>query len=342
MSEKYFIMHYPSSWGMGTNADMRLVSDKDIRRLIRIELDKSKSRQDDRFTGTWNDEVFCDSKDTEEIVEDVLHKRLTTCSTYAGVNDLVPVPEDIPVLIDTMTVKDTIYRICNQFLCVGDVIIGEGTFKRYIVDLKGFGDVSRCRGGLCYEFVGYDLKRVLSDGLRWDRDTLIKRYEKSLRRFSEKTSSDEKDGKYLADYVKDVMGKKEYEAYCREMTAKAERILERFRAVMPMKDDYISHIRKSTDNEYFANVIKHFTRRERRKRVDHSLLGFVSPVEYPEFGQIWHKSSDEGEYYTYSELFKKGDDIEWLTASENSVMEAPEDKGEILPFNALVPSFAGD
>ena len=111
MSEKYFIMHYPSSWGMGTNADMRLVSDKDIRRLIRIELDKSKSRQDDRFTGTWNDEVFCDSKDTEEIVEDVLHKRLTTCSTYAGVNDLVPVPEDIPVLIDTMTVKGAVKKV---------------------------------------------------------------------------------------------------------------------------------------------------------------------------------------------------------------------------------------
>ena len=100
MSEKYYILHYPSSWGMGTNTDIRLVSDCDIRRLIRAELDKKmkNNRFDDRFTGTWNEEKFCDSDDIEEVVEDVIYKRLNTNSTYAPANDLVIVPNSVPII----------------------------------------------------------------------------------------------------------------------------------------------------------------------------------------------------------------------------------------------------
>ena len=90
----------------------------------------------------------------------------------------------------------------------------------------------------------------------------------------------------MCSAISDEMEKEEYEAYRREMIEEAEMVLEKFRAVTPMKDDYISHIRKSTDNEHFANVIRHFTRRERRKKIDHSLLSFVSPVCFPEFAVI--------------------------------------------------------
>lgn len=65
----------------------------------------------------------------------------------------------------------------------------------------------------------------------------------------------------MCSAISDEMEKEEYEAYRREMIEEAEMVLEKFRAVTPMKDDYISHIRKSTDNEHFANVIRHFTRR---------------------------------------------------------------------------------
>ena len=146
----------------------------------------------------------------------------------------------------------------------------------------------------------------------------------------------------MCSAISDEMEKEEYEAYRREMIEEAEMVLEKFRAVTPMKDDYISHIRKSTDNEHFANVIRHFTRRERRKKIDHSLLSFISPVCFPEFGQIWHRNSDKREYFTYSELFKNGDSVEWLTASLVNSFESPEGCGEIQPFYALVPVFAGD
>ena len=134
MSEKYYILHYPSSWGMGTNTDIRLVSDCDIRRLIRAELDKKmkNNRFDDRFTGTWNEEKFCDSDDIEEVVEDVIYKRLNTNSTYAPANDLVIVPNSVPIIRTDFEIKNTIFRICNQFDCVTDVIAGEGIFRSIV------------------------------------------------------------------------------------------------------------------------------------------------------------------------------------------------------------------
>lgn len=154
MSEKYYILYYPSSRGMGSNVDTRLVSDTDIRRLIRAELEKkrrqeqenaeendddirfSHDRSDARFTGTWNGEKFCDSTDIEEIVGDVMQKRLSTSSTYAPANDLVPVPDGVPVISSEHSFTERIFRVCNQFECVTDVIVGEGIFRRYILNLR--------------------------------------------------------------------------------------------------------------------------------------------------------------------------------------------------------------
>ena len=147
MSEKYYILHYPSSWGMGTNTDIRLVSDCDIRRLIRAELDKKmkNNRFDDRFTGTWNEEKFCDSDDIEEVVEDVIYKRLNTNSTYAPANDLVIVPNSVSIIRTDFEIKNTIFRICNQFDCVTDVIAGEGIFRSIVPMLFPLFVLSRQR-----------------------------------------------------------------------------------------------------------------------------------------------------------------------------------------------------
>jgi len=147
MSEKYYILHYPSSLGMGTNTDIRLVSDCDIRRLIRAELDKKmkNNRFDDRFTGTWNEEKFCDSDDIEEVVEDVIYKRLNTNSTYAPANDLVIVPNSVPIIRTDFEIKNTIFRICNQFDCVTDVIAGEGIFRSIVPMLFPLFVLSRQR-----------------------------------------------------------------------------------------------------------------------------------------------------------------------------------------------------
>ena len=50
--EKYYIVHYPSNWGMGSSTDDCLVTGTNLRRLIANELNRKKNgeRYDSRFT----------------------------------------------------------------------------------------------------------------------------------------------------------------------------------------------------------------------------------------------------------------------------------------------------
>lgn len=335
MNEKYYILYYPSSWGMGSSVDTRLVSDTDIRRLIRTELDKKEKNNqfDDRFTGTWNEEQFCDSSDIEEVIGDVIHKRLTTCSTYAGVNDLILVPEDVPVIREDSEIKDTIFRVCNQFDCITDVIVGEGVFRRCILDLRNSEKLGDLEGGWCYDFLGYDLKQVLTTGLWFDRDTLINNRKKAIDNL--KKYYLKKDGTPRKKCTEDDI------LFCREDMETSRLIIEKFEAVKPTDDKYNSYFYRSSAGNSFIDEIIQKESLTNDKR-DYTLMAYENPVEFPEFGQIWHKKNDGRSYFTYSELFKNGDSVEWLTASLIKNFESPEERGEILPFYALVPVFAGD
>ena len=92
--------------------------------------------------------------------------------------------------------------------------------------------------------------------------------------------------------------------------------------------------------EYRGIIKEQF--REDIERAINSLMVYDSPIVFPEFGQIWHKTKAERSYFTYSELFGNGDSVEWLTASHINEFPSPEECGEIQPFYALVPVFAGD
>lgn len=351
MNEKYYILHYPSSWGMGTNADTRLVSDSDIRRLIRIEVERKRrheqkiteeddddiwlsySRIDDRFTGTWNGEKFCDSSDIEEVVEDVIQKRLSTKSTYAPVNDLVLVPDGVPVIKTEKSFRDTIFRVCNQFGCVTDVIAGEGVFRRYILDLRNIDTLGDLEGGMCYDFLGYDMKNVLTTGLGYDRDSLIKNRQRAIEHL--KKYYLKKDGTPRKKCSEDDI------RFCMEDMKASQLTIKKFEALMPSEDKYNSYIYTTSSGNSFVDEIVQ-KESQKTEKTDHTLMAFENPIVFPEFGQIWNRKSDNHEYHTYSELFKTGDDVEWLTASLVNRFELPEECGEIMPFYALVPVFAGD
>lgn len=65
---RYFLLTYPSLWGMGSDTDIYMVSEKKLRDLIEFEV--TQLREGDRFaserlTGTWSDEKFCDSNDMD-------------------------------------------------------------------------------------------------------------------------------------------------------------------------------------------------------------------------------------------------------------------------------------
>ena len=362
MNEKYYILYYPSSWGMGTNVDTRLVSDTDIRRLIRIELERKRrqeqktteehdddiwlsySRVDDRFTGTWNEEKFCESDDTEEVVENVLKKRLSTKSTYAPSKDLVLVPDDVPVIKTDKRFRDTIFRVCNQYGCITDVIVGEGVFRRYILDLRNVDKLGDLAGGMCYDFLGYEMKNVLTTGLWENIDDFIKQQENKLRRLKREKSGKRKGtgrgGKYFSDYLRDELKVEEYQKYLDESIEETKVLLKKLKAFEPVKDEYYDYIYKAgSGNSFIDEIIDEYNHKKKR---DHSLMVYDSPIVFPEFGQIWHKKNDNRSYFTYSELFKNGDSVEWLTASQINEAPSPEECGEIQPFYALVPVFAGD
>ena len=353
MNHKYYILQYPSHWGMGSDSDTSLVADSDLRRLISIELEKKREADklkaageswygyNDRFTGTWVDEVFCDSSDIEEVMEDIIHKRLSTCSTYANVNDLVLVPDDVPIFKEDIEMRNTIFRVCNQFGCIYDVIVGEAVFKRYIVDLRDCGDLGRLNGGGCYDFVGYNMKRVLT-ACDEDRDSFIQRHKDLIERMTGKRSNGDS-GKYFIDYLEEVESPDSLESYRREKVKDSVRIIKKFKNVTATTDEYVSHIYgESSGNKYIDHDIRKYNRQEKRKKTNHTLLVYSSPIGFPTFGQIWHNGTDNMEYYTYGELFHKGYDVEWLTASLIQNVESPEKRGNIRPFYALVPVFAAD
>lgn len=142
MDEKYYLFRYPSKFWLSSDYDVRLVSDKDLRRVIRHELEKETDRPNGRLTGRWGDEVFCDSTDMEEVVEDVIKKRSASCTTCAGVNDLIVVPEHVPHTVLEEHLVNVIVHLWNQWWFCSDVIIGEATFFRHFLDLRecaGFG-----------------------------------------------------------------------------------------------------------------------------------------------------------------------------------------------------------
>ena len=351
MDKKFYLLQYPSHWGMGSDSETRLVKDSDLRRLISIALEKKREadkrkaagdiwyRYDGRFTGTWENEVFCDSSDIEEVMEDIIQKRLNTCSTYAGVNDLTVVPEGVPIFKEDIEMKNTIFRVCNQFGCIYDVIVGEVVFKRYIVDLREYGDLGYLKGDSCYDFVGYNMKRVLTYVIKEDRDSFIERHKDLIERMTGNRSNGNS-GKYFINYLEKVESPEYPESYRKERINDSIRLIQKFKNVTATTDEYVSHFYgECSGNKYIDKDIRNYNRQE---KTDHTLLVYSSPIEFSTFGQIWHNRTNDSDYFTYGELFDKGNDVEWLTSSLTQSVESPEKRGKIRPFYALVTVFAKD
>ena len=135
---RYFLLTYPSLWGMGSDTDIYMVSEEKLRDLIEFEV--TQLRKGDRFaserlTGTWSDEKFCDSNDMEEVIQDVMSKRMTKSSTYSNCNDLILVPDYVPMFIREENLGSTIVTVLNQYGYDRDIIFESGHFTQYELDL---------------------------------------------------------------------------------------------------------------------------------------------------------------------------------------------------------------
>lgn len=290
MSEKYYIVHYPSSRGMGSHINISLVNESNLYRIIEAEVDKMKkrvseggtsnARYDERFVGAWKDEVFCDSSDIKEVIADVMQKRLTTCSTYANVNDWILLPDEIPMEISEEKMSETVFMIYDHWFWEQDVIVGEALFKKYRIDLTKYEGQLGLENGRFHEFVGYDLKNVLGTG---------------------------RTGHFVQGGI-----------------FWAEQQIDKLREMPVIKDEYISHIYKPEGTcEEHLEAIKADLKAQ--CETDHTQLVYRRMIGRDKFACQISDRFPEEKVFTYSELFQKGIDVSYLmadwTRDENDVNE---------------------
>ena len=279
MSEKYYIVHYPSSRGMGSHINISLVNESNLYRIIEAEVDKMKkrvseggtsnARYDERFVGAWKDEVFCDSSDIKEVIADVMQKRLTTCSTYANVNDWILLPDEIPMEISEEKMSETVFMIYDHWFWEQDVIVGEALFKKYRIDLTKYEGQLGLENGRFHEFVGYDLKNVLGTG---------------------------RTGHFVQGGI-----------------FWAEQQIDKLRELPVIKDEYISHIYKPEGTcEEHLEAIKADLKVQ--SETDHTQLVYRRMIGKDKFACQISDRFPEEKVFTYSELFQKGIDVSYLMA----------------------------
>lgn len=272
-TEKHYILHRPSARGMGSNTDEMLVTESNLQKM---------------FT------------------EEEINRSLNECTTYAGVPDLIEIPQNIPILLDTLHFEDVIFRVFNQWLFERDVIVGDAVFQRYRIDFTSntidFG--RRLQDRVWYEFMDYDLKHVsenhfflfyhVEDLLRAERDR-IKRLEGE------------------ADW--------DHQVRC----AKAN--VAKFETLLEMKDEYYKHFYHqiypedrggATMTEIIEDGIK-------RDDVDHTKCAYCYPLLPDKFACEINRDDYPGDRLRYDELFSKGTDIRHLVADYTGEAEKLED-----------------
>lgn len=314
MNKKYYILHYPSLFGMGSNTDNMLISDKDVRYIIRNEV-RRKNEGDrrfcDRFTGTWNGETFCDSNDMAEVEEDVIRKRMNSCSTYAGVNDLIELPADMPLTIIEQKEENRIFHIWNQRMdCFNDIIAGETVFFRHFLELPKGEDFAGLHEGEIHEFVSFDMKRVLRNSYFMNEiDTVLETEKTRYLRFQSKVNGTYKVGedKYLDDLI-DLDDEVLYKRFKKEW----EDVTSKFAEPITCKDTYLKHFYTASPNRHLREALMYDMMQ--MSKSDHRQFAYEYPRHTSIPGAIYSEVPKSKCYFRYDELFKAGCDIRYFPA----------------------------
>ena len=336
MNKKYYIFHYPSPFGMGSDTDTILLSDENVRYIIRNEV-RRKDNGDHlfcgRLTGTWNGETFCDSSDMSEVEEDVIRKRLNSCTTYAGVNDLIELPADIPLTITKQKEENRIFHIWNQYMnCFNDIIAGETVFTRYFLDLTGSEDFAGLTKGKIHEFVSFDMNRVLRNPYFWnDIDTVLEIEKTRYLRFESKLNGTYRtgEGKYLDDLI-DMDDEELYKQYKKEY----EDVAAHFAEPIACPNTYLEHVYTDSPTSWYYDDLRHDIK-EIMSKYDFRNFAYEYPHHTLEPGAVCSEFPEEPCYFRYDELFKAGCDIRYLPAIETGSYESGTEITVVKAFYAL-------
>ena len=316
--DKYYIVHYPSTWGMGSNTDIGLVTEANLRKIIALEIEKANSgrKHSERFTGTWNNEKMLESDDIERIIDDVIYKRLNTCTTYSGLPDLIELPNCIPIMVLYEKLEDTIFRVSNQWGFIRDIIAGEAYLTRYRVDLSGFTEKVGLNNGPCYEFVEYDLKNVAENHHCDTVESMLEMMKDKVARMESKLKNKPNDyqGHYIDDLFPDMYTP---EWYIKEISDTNESI-KKFENLSNMVDEYTQHIYKQ-NYKMFDGIMEKQEKKD--KNIDYTRRIYNYPLMPESFAcEIINREERSG-YLSYEDLFVKGNDIHCLKADLSGVAE---------------------
>ena len=336
MNKKYYILHYPSLYGMGSDTDVMLISDESIRYIIRNEV-RRKNNGDHPFceilTGTWNGEKFCDSSDMSEVEEDVIRKRMNTCSTYAGVNDLIELPADIPLTITEQKEENRIFHIWNQYMtCFNDIIAGETVFTRFFLDFTEYEDFAGLHKGKIYEFVSFDMKRVLRNPYFLNHiDTVLDKEKKRYLRFESKINGTYTvgEGKYLDDLI-DMDDEKLYKQYKKEF----EDVTAHFSEPITCPDTYLEHIYTGSPASWYYDGLQ-YDIKELMSKIDFRELAYDYPHHTLEPGAVFSEFPKGPCYLRYDELFNTGCNVRYLPAIETGTYDFRNEITVVEAFSAL-------
>lgn len=349
--EKMYLITYWSPWGMGSDTEVGLITGSNLHDLIVMETDKymkSPNRADSRFSGTCEGEKFCDSDDPEERVNDVIQKRLNTCTTYAGKNDLIELPDSVSITTSKLKLDNTIVRMFNQFGYGRDIIFGEGEFTMYSLDQEQ--DFFREKNVLSssYEdgwlrFVEYSLKNVSENHMSGfgDPDWIVATARDKINRMSaeQKGVKVKHKGAYISDLIPEILT----DDYVARQIEEAQCTLKKFSNLPSLKDEYYSHIYdiRNCRSDYCRKMLKDISKNDRS--IDHTKIAYDYPIAPDQFGVRYiEKRKDASHHLTYSELFKNGYDMRYLIADRSNWAPTEDGLGDPDLFAVFLSVFAYD
>ena len=256
----YYLLHKPSMFGMGSDTDSFLVTEDNLRKIMS---------------------------------EAELRESMRNCSTYENIPDLTMLPNDIPVTVEQLRMKNVIFRVFNQFWFERDVIAGEALFNRYHVDLSDFdGYLGRSfTDKTVHEFMDFDLKHVSENHffLFYKAEDLLE---------AEK------------DRVKRLEGAEDWIDQYNSASAN----IKKFEHIPDMKDEYYEHFyhqKYPEDLDFKYGMVEDGIKSD---DVDHTKCAYNYPLLPDTFGCEIRRDDDPADRLRYDELFNRGTDVKHLIA----------------------------
>ena len=349
--ENLYLITYRSLWGMGSDTEVGIIAESDLRELILYETGRfaaSDNRADSRFSGTACDEVFCDSNDPEERIADVMNKRLNKSTTYSGKNDLIELPPDVKIDISDMKMGKTIVRLTNQFGFGRDIIFSQADLKLYSINLEqdffsdyDVLDLEDYDGWARY--VSYSLKNVSEYhmGSFSTLDFVIDSSRAKLNRMlaEQQGTKVKHKGAYITDLIPEIAD----DEYIKAQIAEARCTLDKFSNLPEVDDEYDSYMYdlRNCRSTFMKDNIKRITAAE--SATDHTRMAYDYPIAPEQFALMCEKhEKDASRKLTYSELFNSGYDMRYLIADYSNRAKTKEGLGKPDLVAVFLSAFAYD